>query len=237
MLLWYLYDLYHGEIDYRLFFVLVLITAGAVLMALTLHELSHGLVAYRLGDTTAKNMGRLSLNPTRHLDPAGTLMFLLVGFGWAKPVPVNPYLLRTEPRRGMALVGLAGPLSNLAIAAIFSLSFRLTSLDWHALHAPPPSDWGLEWVAIHLVESIISLNLLLAVFNLIPIPPLDGFRIAVGILPRQWAIPFAEMERYGLAFLLILVVASFYTGILWDIISAGGNFFSDIFLGTEIFYD
>ncbi len=237
MLLWYLYDLYHGEIEYRLFFVLVLITAGAVLMALTLHELSHGLVAYRLGDPTAKNMGRLSLNPLRHLDPAGTAMFLLVGFGWAKPVPVNPYLLRTEPRRGMAMVGLAGPFSNLAIAAIFSLSFRLTSLEWHALHATPPSDWGLQWAGIHLIESIISLNLLLAVFNLIPIPPLDGFRIAVGILPRRWAIPFAEMERYGLAFLLILVAVSFYTGILWDIISAGGNFFSDIFLGARIFHD
>jgi len=235
MLLRYVKLLFEEESEYQvLFFILLPIAIGSVLIALTFHELSHGLFAYRLGDPTAKNMGRLSLNPTRHLDPIGTLMLLLVGFGWAKPVPVNPNQLRADPFRGMALVSFAGPLANLALAALFAIPFKLNMIDWHPMYTIP-IDWDLQWVLIHLLEYVIAINLILAVFNLLPIPPMDGFKIVGGLLPRRWAIRFYELERYGMVALLIIVAISFYTGILWDIISAGGNFFSDIFLGAKIF--
>ena len=226
MLLWNLPLLFE---DPLLFFVLVPTVIIALLVVLTFHEFSHGWIANRLGDDTAKSMGRLSLNPLAHLDRMGTIMLLLVGIGWGKPVPVNPYRLRGDPRSGMAMVAAAGPLSNLIMAGLFSIPFRLGLLDFHSL-----STFSFSSLFTTLILYIILYNLILAIFNLLPMAPLDGFKVAMGILPRQWAISLAKTERYGPMILLIVIVLSYFTNFLWNIIGAGVNFFSSIFLGAEL---
>jgi len=227
MLLWNLPLLWE---DPLLFFVLVPTVILALLVVLTFHEFNHGLIASWLGDDTAKNMGRLSLNPLAHLDRMGTIMLLLVGIGWGKPVPVNPYRLRSDPRSGMAIVAAAGPLSNLIMAGLFSILFRLELLQLHSL-----STFSFSNILTVLILYVILYNLILAIFNLMPIAPLDGFKIAVGILPREWAIPMAKTERYGPMILLIVIALSYFTNFLWYIIGSGVNFFSNIFLGAELF--
>jgi len=166
-----------------------------VLLAITLHEAAHGFAAAHLGDDTAKRMGRVSINPLRHVDPLGTvvipLMLLLFNspflFGWAKPVPVNFGRLH-HPRRDMVLVAAAGPLSNIAMALIAAILVHL------ALYISGTT--GI-WLLENLRNAMV-INLVLAVFNLIPLPPLDGGRIAVGLLPRPLALRFARLEKWGL---------------------------------------
>ncbi|HZD26966.1 MAG TPA: site-2 protease family protein [Alphaproteobacteria bacterium] len=173
-----------------------------VLFAVTLHEAAHGFAAWRLGDDTAYRAGRLSLNPFRHVDPFGTVLLpalLLILrspflFGWAKPVPVSFGKLR-HPRRDMVLVAAAGPGMNLALAAVSALLF-------HLLDALPLA--AANWTAHTLYNSIL-LNLVLAVFNALPLPPLDGGRIAVGLLPAPLSRPLAGLEPYGLGILLAVV--------------------------------
>lgn len=173
-----------------------------VLLAITLHEAAHGFVAWRLGDDTAWRQGRVSFNPLRHVDPFGTVMLpallLLVKapflFGWAKPVPVAFHRLG-RPRRDMVLVAAAGPGANFLLATISALLF-------HALPVLP--EVATRWVAENLLNSIL-INLVLAVFNLIPLPPLDGGRVAVGLLPRALARPLARLERYGFLIIIGLV--------------------------------
>jgi Zn-dependent protease len=170
-----------------------------VLLAVTLHEAAHGYAALWLGDDTAWRMGRVSLNPLKHIDPFGTLLLpalLLilrspVLFGYAKPVPVNFRALR-NPRRDMALVAAAGPGMNLALAIGAGMLFHLAALI--------PGDAGV-WLALNLANAI-AINVVLAVFNLLPLPPLDGGRVAVGLLPPPLARPLAELEPYGLMILL-----------------------------------
>jgi len=165
------------------------------LVAITLHEAAHGFAAYVFGDDTAKRMGRMSLNPLRHVDPFGTIvlpgLLLLMRapflFGYAKPVPVNFWLLKPA-RLGMVLVAAAGPAMNLLIAFLCALAFHL--LDMLPQEAVP-------WVADNLENSIL-LNLVLAVFNMLPIPPLDGGRVAVGLLPRPLAFQLQKLERIGI---------------------------------------
>lgn len=174
------------------------------LLAITLHEAAHGFVAWWLGDPTAKDAGRLSLNPLRHVDPMGTVvlpaMLLLVKapflFGWAKPVPVDFHNL-PSPRRDMALVAAAGPGINLLQAYIALLLFHLLPLFGQTID---------QWVAQNL-ENAIRINLILCVFNMLPLPPLDGGRVAVGLLPLALARPLARLERYGMVLLLILLLA------------------------------
>ncbi len=166
-----------------------------VLLAITLHEAAHGFVAWRLGDDTAYRMGRVSFNPLRHIDPFGTVLLpalLLIAkapflFGWAKPVPVNFSRLR-RPRRDMVLVAAAGPGTNIGLAVASALLFHLVA------YLPPEIG---AWAADNLSNSVL-INLVLAVFNMLPLPPLDGGRVAVGLLPRHLALPLARLERFGM---------------------------------------
>ena len=180
----------------------------AIVLALTVHEYAHARVAYVFGDTTAKNAGRLTLNPLAHLDVVGSLMLIFAGIGWAKPVPVNPYYFRGSRKQKMLWVALAGPLSNLAQALIVSV---LLSILIH--FGPMGYTSFLSWLHSFLYF-YVSINILLAVFNLLPIPPLDGSKVLAGLLPtRHMNIIFA-LERYG--FIIIIVLA--LSGVLFDII-------------------
>lgn len=189
----------------------------ALLIALTIHEASHALVADWLGDPTAKNMGRLSLNPFAHLDPIGALMILTVGLGWGKPVQINADKLRPGRRVGMALVAAAGPLSNLLLAAVVSIPLR-----FHWISLLPQKIYDLEFLpagyqvfyfsfgAIFLYT--VWLSLALAVFNLIPINPLDGSRLWEIILPMRWYEQIARVELIGLFVVIGLVLSDRFLG-------------------------
>lgn len=177
----------------------------AILIALTLHELSHGFVAYRLGDLTAKSQGRLSFNPLKHLDPIGTLLLLFVGFGWAKPVPVNPYALKKKPDTGMAWVAAAGPASNLFLALLGGISLmfygNLFGYDW--LYS---ADFSAELYFGLFFIYFIQINIVLMIFNLIPIPPLDGSRIVTVFLKPAARMRYNQLERYGMLIMLLICV-------------------------------
>jgi Zn-dependent protease len=234
MLLWNLRLL----IDYpAAFFLLVAIVGFSLLIAITVHEFSHAMMANRLGDPTAKRLGRLTLNPIKHLDPLGTLMLFLVGFGWGKPVPINPNYFRMNPRRGMAVSALAGPLSNFALAALLGVLVRVGVVDWHSPWSwpfYPFASWDASWVAADIIGYVILLNLILGVFNLIPIPPLDGFNIAVGVLPRRQAEAVARLQQYGPLLLLLLVFLGYFTGFLWDFLLRAVDLFGRLFVGQQL---
>jgi len=223
--------------DPKAFFLLIVVVAFSLLIAITVHEFSHALMAYRLGDPTAKRMGRLSLNPVKHLDPLGTLMLLLVGFGWGKPVPINPNYFRMNPRRGMAVSALAGPLSNFALAAVLGVIIRTGVVAWHSPYSWlywPFASWNAGWVAADIIGYVILFNIILAVFNLIPIAPLDGFNIAMGILPRRQAEAVARVQQYGPLLLLLLIFLSYFTNFLWDILLRGVDLFARLFVGQQL---
>ena len=188
-----------------------------LLLALTLHELAHGYVALRFGDQTARWAGRLTLNPLRHLDPVGTLLILFGMItrapiiGWAKPIPVNPHNLH-RPHIDMIWVALAGPAMNLLLAAASALA-----LKWF----PDPRWWAGSSVGLvvaiplfHMLNASLWMNVGLAIFNLLPIPPLDGARVLNGVLPRRQAITFSQLEPYGFIILLVL----FWTGAIQQVI-------------------
>lgn len=175
--------------------------------AITIHEYSHGWVAHKLGDPTAKSMGRLTLNPLAHLDPLGAIMMIFCRFGWAKPVPVNPYYF-DDPKRDMVLVSFAGPASNLILAFVVATIYPF-------LWAFMPSMFGITTFFGGLFLACISVNISFAVFNLIPFPPLDGSKILFSILPNSAYNKLLTYERYGT---LILIVLSF-TGVLGKILN------------------
>ena len=165
----------------------------ALLVGLTFHEFSHALTADQLGDMRPRAMGRLTLNPIAHIDPIGALMLVVAGFGWAKPVMVNPAALRGG-RRSMALVAFAGPIANVVVAIAFAVVFRVMTL------ANVESGFFLSLVAL-----IVQLNILLAIFNLIPIPPLDGYNVALAYLPPRQAVTIQRYAPYGIIVLLLLI--------------------------------
>ena len=190
-----------------------------IVFAITLHEAAHGYVAWRLGDDTARRLGRVTFNPIKHIDPVGTVilpgLLLLMSapflFGYAKPVPVNFRALR-NPRRDMVLVALAGPGSNIAMALGAALLFHLAVLV--------PSVTG-EWLQQNLLNALL-INVVLAVFNMLPLPPLDGGRVAVGLLPAVLARPLARLERYGI---LVLIGALFILPMIGDRLGQDLNIF------------
>jgi Zn-dependent protease len=191
----------------------IVLTLAAVLVAATCHEFAHALVADRLGDPTARNLGRLSLNPLVHLDPLGTLLFVVFGLGWARPVPVNPLNFRS-PRQGMLQVALAGPLANVTVAFIVGTLVKL-----------PGIPGGLP--AGRFAALVVWINVILAVFNLIPIPPLDGSRILESLLPPEQAVTFSRLRSYGPILLLLLL----YTGLLGHVVGPAARWLYGVSTG------
>ena len=185
----------------------LLLIAPPILLALTFHECAHAYVAHLYGDDTAQKSGRLTLNPLRHLDPLGTIMIFLVQFGWAKPVPVNPYNLR-NPKKDMLWISAAGPLSNMLLALVSGLLFRLFS-DL-ALTAERDTIPGLM---VLMIFFSLKINLALAIFNILPIAPLDGSKILYGILPPRFGKMIFALERYGPFILLGLIIFGRATGL------------------------
>ncbi|MDI3472536.1 MAG: hypothetical protein PWQ48_817 [Thermotogaceae bacterium] len=201
----------------------ILAAFPAVLFAIVIHEVSHGYVAYLLGDDTAKKAGRLTLNPLKHLDPIGTLMLVIFHFGWARPVPVNFWKLR-KMKRDIILVSLAGPASNFLTAFLggivfFKLRlFRFSTFFGYGLPADPFIMYLCDVMAY-----LMFINLVLAIFNLIPIPPLDGSKIIMALLPERYMMWYAKYEVYGTIVLLVLVLF----GIMQMIMNPVLNFFID----------
>lgn len=192
----------------------LVIALPAILLALTLHEVAHGWLANKLGDPTAKLMGRLSLNPIVHLDPMGTLAFAIsmaagIGFGWAKPVPVDPSYFR-HPRRGMMWVALAGPVTNFFLAIVSIVAFVV--MQRFGLHQGFVGE-----PVLRMVQASFIINTALASFNLIPILPFDGGRILMGILPRRLAWYYAQSEPYGFFIVLGLILLGGLRWIMWPI--------------------
>ncbi len=193
---------------------IIAIAVIPTLFAITVHEVAHGWAAKRLGDPTAERLGRLTLNPFKHIDPVGTvlvpvllLMVAGVAIGWAKPVPVTWENLR-HPKRDMALVAVAGPGANLLMAIAWGMLGKISTL------MPDAAGWVAEPLAYMAVWGIF-INVLLMVFNLLPLPPLDGGRVAVGLLPGPWAWRLSRLEPYG--FMIVIVLMA--TGLLWFIIN------------------
>lgn len=168
-----------------------------ILFALTAHEYAHGLVADRLGDPTARYAGRLTFNPLSHLDLWGTLMLFFWGFGWARPVPVDPGNLR-NPKRDMMWISLAGPGANVFLAAMFGLVLRAVG-EWR----------GMGDTLLYMLQFGVFISLVLAMFNLIPIPPLDGSKILMGLLPERQEYRYRRIERYGPLILMGLILADY----------------------------
>jgi Zn-dependent protease len=196
------------------FFLKLSIMLVPALFAITCHEVSHGYVAYRLGDDTARSQGRLTLNPFKHLDIFGTLMVFLVGIGWAKPVPVNFGNLR-NPKRDMVWVAAAGPITNFILATLSALAFRALFFIHQIVPVASFLQFAVQPVLLMLAFSVY-INLLLALFNLIPVPPLDGGRVVVGILPYRQAAAYSRIEPYGMIIIIVLV---FFTNIFSYVIS------------------
>jgi len=201
----------------------IVIVVAILFMAIILHEYAHGWMAFQRGDPTAKLAGRLTLNPIKHIDPIGTILLpgILIGlrmmghnvfvFGWAKPVPVNFGQLR-KPKQDMILVALAGPIINIIIAVLFSQLLLVIPLKY-----------------FHFVVLGIFINLLLAIFNMIPIPPLDGSRVVMGLLPNRLAYQYARLERYGILIVVALLYLGLFERVVLPVIIACGHL-----LGVEL---
>jgi len=194
----------------------LIILAPPLLLALTLHEFAHGYVAFRLGDPTAQAAGRLTLNPLKHLDPLGTIAFFIVHLGWAKPVPVNPGYFK-NPQKDMLWVALAGPTTNFVLAIVSAL---MTKIVWVVAQILPYSALG-EAILVPLNQTLIAsvwINLVLCIFNFLPIPPLDGSRMLAGVLPPAMARSYIAIEKYGFILLIILALSGILSRMIMPLI-------------------
>jgi Zn-dependent protease len=210
------------------FFLKVSIMLVPALMAITCHEVSHGYIADKFGDNTARSLGRLTLNPIKHLDIFGTLMVFIVGIGWAKPVPVNFNNLR-HPKRDMIWVAAAGPITNFTLAAFSALAMRLLVHFGAGIPDGSPLAAVVDPVTLMLAFSVY-INLLLAIFNLIPVPPLDGGRVAVGLLPYRQSMALARVEPFGMIIIIALV---FFTNAFGYVISPALSFAVNLLAGPQ----
>lgn len=185
-------SLFNNPIEFVLSFV-------AIILAIAIHEFAHAYIADRLGDPTPSMQGRLTLDPRAHLDPVGTLLIVLAGFGWGKPVEFDPFNLR-HPRRDAAVISIAGPVSNLLLATIAAVGLSTLKL----LFIGP-----FGYILVAFLTKLIVINVTLAVFNLVPVHPLDGFKIVGGILPEHYAKQWYELQGYGMIFLIFLIFPFF----------------------------
>lgn len=208
------------------FIIGLILRLPIVMLALSLHETAHGYVALKLGDPTAQNFGRLTLNPVKHFDPIGFLCMVLFGFGWAKPVPINARCFK-NPKRGMALSAAAGPISNLLLAVIFALLWRI-ELEIAPEYFTDKFLYNIFYWTQEFLVAGITLNVGFAVFNLIPIPPFDGSRIFLILLPQELYFKIMRYERQLYAILMVALVL----GVLDKPLSLVSNFFINLILKT-----
>ena len=221
--------------DPNSFLKLITIICVSLTIAITVHEFSHAVIARILGDRTAQQLRRLTLNPLRHLDPIGAGMLLVVGFGWGRPVPVNVRNLRVG-KIGLTLVALGGPIANVLVAFILALLIRSDLLIWSSpyfLTSALLMSGNLKDTLSQLISMTIHFNLLLALFNLIPIPPLDGSKMLEGITPSKYYFLYQRLERYGPLVLLCIIGLdiTLNTGLLWKIIGYPLTFLTYMIVG------
>lgn len=203
--------------DFALFLTLAAATIFALLIGIAFHEFCHAFAADSLGDRLPASQGRVTLNPLAHLDPAGTMMLLFVGFGWGKPVQFNPFGLKVSPKTATLLVSLAGPLSNFVAAGLLGIPIKLgwvpyinpLSIDPRALHFYVQT--RAEYIGLFLTAAVYF-NVILGVFNLLPLHPLDGFKVAVGLLPDELSQEFAKTAQYGVGILMALILLPLVIG-------------------------
>jgi Zn-dependent protease len=185
--------------------------AVALVIGITFHEFSHALTADQLGDHRPRALGRVSLNPVAHIDPIGAIVFVLAGFGWGKPVPVNVYALRPG-RVGMAIVAAAGPIANIIVAVAGGVAFRVLEIA------------GVGGFGLEVMYYVVLYNLLLAVFNLLPIPPLDGYNVVLAFVPARTAFTIQRYAQYGVLLLLLLIVLpGSPLNVMFDVVQAGAR--------------
>lgn len=217
----------------------MLLSLPAILFALSIHELAHGWMANKLGDHTARNFGRLSLNPLRHIDPFGFIALLLVGFGWAKPVPVNSRYFK-KPKRDMALTALAGPAANLLSAFVFGFVYvfveKLCINYLNENYFTITEEIAQLWSAgLNIAYAFVIINISLAIFNLIPIPPLDGSRLIDSFLPRNVYILYHKYEQY---ISLVLMAILIFTDVISNLLVHAAGFVESIllYIPEKVFY-
>ena len=236
---------YFDLLDINAFAAFVLFGAlvTALIVGISFHEFSHAYVADSMGDRLPRSLGRVTLNPLAHLDPAGTLLLFLVGFGWGKPVPVNPNVAR-NPKAAMALIAGAGPLSNFLVAAIAGLPLQAGWVPWHSpfsgrvINSLIRGGWGAEEYLGLYLSAIVLISIILGVFNLLPIFPLDGHRLLPAFLTDEAARPYMQFQaRYGFIILIVLIALPFLTGgqfgILFEVMRPIINVLARVFAGVD----